>query len=513
MTSIKSEDRTRPFVIALVILMAIAAAGYRLAIFERTNYAVGKDAYFHIIQARSFLETGKTHAPDSSLTPYILAFTYRLAGNWETAQKVMLVFFCGLWTAAAGLFVVNILRRSGDPASGKPWTAILWALPAAFSPAVTLIASQFAKQSLGIAIFGLVLLFLEGAINSEEPAKRNLYRVLAGVAAVGAFFSHRLYGALALLGLVFVLPRKLAVVCIAAGLVMLVLGTFFLPGLIGFFDLERFVGVFSIVPSFHPVSMFRILKFDPALLVESFLPYAYAGLWIAAAVTNKKEFFKNPRFPLHLFLMACVAIGIFPFYKFEMLDMGYRLFIGFVPLAWLGICLLEADYAKAAEKTPAIAGLTALIAVFLLFGAKVYRPETDPPYWQYDPVITATERYFETNAVVPEILIVHHNMSFYYTYICGRHTLPFAPEWDYDRANTYRLAYGINEPEWRRFLPADVLPRPVTIDNDYALVREDVWQTFVSNCSDVEYMRLKVFSSRNPYEMRPEYLSRFRQTN
>lgn len=513
MTSTKSEDRTRPFISALIIFIAIAAAGYRLAIFEGSNYAVGKDAYFHVIQAKSLLETGRTHAPDSSLTPYILAFTYRLAGKWENAQKTMLAVFCGLWALAAGLLIARNRRFGEGDVPGKPWAALLWILPAAFSPSVTLITSQYAKQSLGLAVFAAALLFMSESVNAAELRRRNTFRVLAGISAVAAFFSHRLYGALALLGLVFVLPRKLVLICAAGGVVFLLLGTFFVPGLIGFFDLERFAGVFSVVPSFHPVSIFRLQKFNFALLVESLMPYVYAGLWTTAAILKKKEFFKHPRFPVHLFLLVCAAIGIFPFYRFETLDMGYRLFVGSIPLAWLGICLIAADYSKIADKTVTIAGLTALTALYLVFGANVYRPDTDPPYWQFDPVISATENYFKARNLSPEILIVHHGFSFYYTYVCGRHTLPFMPEWDYDAERTHRLAYGIDEAEWRRFLPESILPRPVLIDRDYTLVREDVWQSFVSNCSTSDYMRAKVFSAKNPFEVRPGYLSRFRNAD
>ncbi len=509
MSATKRIDIAKMAVAALLVILSFAAAGYRMAVFDGSNYAVGKDAYFHVIQAKSLVETGRTHAPDYSATPYLLALVYRFAGNWETAQKAMLAVLCGIWTLFTGL---TMIRAKKDEYSRKLLILIVWCVPAAFSPSVTVIASQFAKQAAGLAVFAVFLYFLNEALTREGKDRTRLWNwIAAGIAAVAAFFSHRLSGALAFLGLILSLPKKWLVVAAAAGGVLAVLGTFVIPGIFGLSDLQRFAGAFSFVPSFHPVSMFRLQSFNAAWFVESLLPYVYVVVWIVLIAGRKKEFVTHKRFRLHLFLFVCMLIGIFPFYRFDTLDMGYRLFAGTIPLAWAGLYLLTADFTELYERQRVITVSVVLSALFIIGGWGVYRPESDPPYAQYDPLIRSAEVYFESAAVEPEIVIVHHGLSFYYTYVCGRHTLPFEPEWDFDPSRTYRIAYGIEPSEWARWLSPAVQPQPLRLDNDYTLVREDVWQTFASNCSGNAVMAMKVFSAKNPYKTRPDYLSRFRE--
>ena len=128
------------------------------------------------------------------------------------------------------------------------------------------------------------------------------------------------------------------------------------------------------------------------------------------------------------------------------------------------------------------------------------------PYKNYQSVIEKTEEILRNLAEKPEILIVHHGFCFYYTFISGRHTLPYVPEWEFNPTNVYRLAYGIEDSEIHYFLTNRNVRVPVRMNYDYVLFREDTWDLFIKNTVHDEDMKNKNLSVMNPYKKRPLFL-------
>lgn len=506
----KSKFRFLPMVfIGLIVLIAAFAMQYHS--FGKSSYAVGADGYYHIIQAKSFLETGKTHSPDYSFTPYSLAAVYKIVGNWEDAQKVMLSILRMLISLFAFIFVFRVSLHNGNKTYHSLFKGIIFSLLFAVSPTLTYIASQFMKQLYGIAIFFLYLIALEEVFYRLKAGdNKKLLWVATGISFVGAtlsMFAHRLNGVFAFFGFPFMLNKKILLIGAATGGVLLLLGSLFVPGIIGVLEFERFKGMLSIVPVFQPVAIFRHLNFNFGWLLEMLVPYLVFVMGIIVAVRKIKTKDFNLA-NLRWYFLFLLMIGIFPFYKFTSLDMGFRLFIIVIPIAYLLSFYLLNSLEKKRDKAFLIPMIFAL--TMLPFNLSLYNPTNELPYKSYDTVISKVEAKIQTLSAPPEILIVHHGFSFYYTYITDRHTLPFVPEWDYSPTNVYRLVYGISDAELQYFLPPNTQEMPSRLNKDYILFREDVWASFVEKCKDDSDMRVKVFSMKNPFSKRPKFMQKFK---
>lgn len=485
-----------------LVLILFLSVGLRHSYFSRTEYAIGSDGYFHVIQAKSLYEEGKTHAPDSSLTPQLLLFTYKIVGDWEKSQKVFLSAVSVMMILAAYFFFRLFFKD--DSRENKEWLILIPTALFAFSPTQTYIIAQFAKQTLGLSAF-LIFLILFFNLTRKEKAEWWDYTALF-VSAVLCLFTHRIYGVLAFASLPFLLNRKILLIGGAVGITMLILGTFFVPGIVSLVEIERFSGILNGYPSFYPLNIFRQTGFHLGWLIEMLLFFFAFGMItierIRVLKEDKKAFFQN-RFENYFWFL--MLLGAFPFFNMDSLDMGFRLFITAVSLTSIPSAMILKRDSKAGDKKMIIGGLIIALAFLILRFNQTYRLEGLPNFGVYHMIADDTEEYFAENDIEPEILVMHHGLSFYYTYLTSRHTFPFEPGEKYNKTNTYRLAFGISDFEWERYLPEDGL---LLKFGDYDLIREDVWDEFVDNALSDGELSNKLSSYLNPSEERPEFLNR-----
>lgn len=494
------------FLLTLFAVMAVAFV-FRFIPFNATPYAVGQDAYFHIIQSQSLLNSGKTHSPDFSLTPYLYSGFFKLIGNWETAQKLFLALLCSILSGLAFLLAIQISRARLSQTHTNLLDGVLLGLLFAVSPAISYIASQFMKQLLSMAIFSAYLLalyqYLQIKINHSDQGKNALlYPVVILILALLTVFSHRLTGLYAMAGLILLATPAILAIGATFGLLLLIAGSVFIPGIFSIFDLARLKDAFTLQPSFYATAQFEFLRFSPFRLIESLFPYTAIILTVA-------QFMRKNSPPYLIYLGVLVFIGIIPFYQFNQPDLGFRLFIMSIPLSSI-ILMIHFTEWNTIHKGLLQLSLCAVLLISGILQTILEKPVDSLPYGKYKIIIEKTEHFFQENAINPEMLIVHHGFCFYYTFISGRHTLPFQPEWAYKAENTYRLAYGIENSEIQFYLDRNIPFKPLRMDQNYVLFREDIWKMLLDKAANDPDMKLKLLSVMNPYQKRPLFLQKLK---
>ncbi len=504
----KNKHLISAFILLLILLLSFFM---RFISFSRTPYAVGRDVYFHIIQARSLLEEGKTHAPDSSLTPPLMVVSYLITGDWEIAPKFLSSVLCLLYSLFAYLAARQLFSDKGN--KKEEWALMLTAV-LTVSPGLSYIAAQFLKQMLGMTSFMLFIWLMLWNINqdkkhreSKEPLLRQILRrgIMLG-AVLLTLFSHRLSGVMALIGMAFALPWIWLALGAGIGVIALVAGTLLLPGILSVLDLERLSGVFQPLLSFHPAVLSHNLSVNAGWMVEMIWPYLTILLIIAGAVLKKIRW--SDRFLWYMLVLLILAV--FPFYKMNDLDFGFRVFIAIIPFVPILIFHILVNLVEDL-KIPEIAGMVATGFYSLLlipFSYLTFLPEKMLPYAQYQPVIEKTEKIFAR--VHPEMVIVHHGFSFYYTFISRRHTLPFLVDWDVPADRIYRIAFNIPEEKMVKYLAHPAMP-PIKLDQEYTLFREDDWNTLLQNSTNDAQMQFRMKNGKNPFQKRPGFLARFQK--
>ncbi len=503
-------NSTALYPLLLFIIIAISFA-VRYASFDRTTFAVGRDAYFHVIQARSLLEDGKTHAPDSSFTPYVFALTYQLVGEWESAQKILLCTLIALITLVSYFGAMQLFHHL-DKERQHQW-ALLLAFLVSASPSLTHIAAQYLKQLLGMLAFMLFLWAMLWNLARDEQYRGKkewlivqiLRRSLMLLAVMGAMFSHRLSGVLAFGGLAFALPWLWLLIGAIMGVGLLILGSVYMPGILSILDAERFHGLFRGMPSFHPAALSRVLVLNPGWSIELVLPYIMLLVIIMRFIIKKEVRLKR----FQLYMLTLLLLAVFPFYDMTQLDFGFRVFIAVIPvLPFLYLSVLEEgafirkrDFSGMKLISGAGAGILFLVSCYFVF-----IPDNMLPYRKYKGVIYNAEQTL--NRVKPEIVILHHGFSFFYTYVTYRHTLPFIPDWEVKNSDVYRIAYNIPFSAIEKY-GKGLRPLPQKLSEEYTLFREDVWQSLLSNSRDDEMLQFRMQNPKNPYQKRPAYLARF----
>ncbi|MCA9572578.1 MAG: hypothetical protein KC656_32280, partial [Myxococcales bacterium] len=109
---------------------------------------------------------------------------------------------------------------------------------------------------------------------------------------------------------------------------------------------------------------------------------------------------------------------------------------------------------------------------------------------------------------LPELVVAHQGINFLYDHRTGREAMAWAPEPDLDPTRVGRIVWGIRGSEW----VAHGAPDRVTLDADYAYVREDVWLAFRARAlagGDPD-LEARITSWRNPSRVRPAALTRGR---
>lgn len=191
-------------------------------------------------------------------------------------------------------------------------------------------------------------------------------------------------------------------------------------------------------------------------------------------------------------LLVPLALCVFPLWRTDVLDLGYRLAL-MAPVFAMPLLL---DTRKT-ELRPA--WLLALPLV--LVSVTGFDPHATPPYTEWRALIARIPR------PLPKLLIARQGLNFLYDHETGNEAMAWAPEPGLDRREVYRLAFDVTDGEWAELSGVDE-PQPLRLGPNVVLVREDVWERFRVRALalDDDDLRARVTSLANPSQVRPASL-------
>lgn len=482
------------------------SAGLRFLAFAQTPYANGWDAYFYLVQLKAWMETGRLHSPEASLIYPYLWCGIKATGDYVAGFKAGAAALAGVWTGC----VWAVLRRSGH--TGLAW---LGAAFMTFSPHLTYFAAQYPKNLLGLILFlGFVASLPKQAGDLRRPTAAALSLPLALLLL--NYFGHRFTFALSLgfllLWIAFsvvrlpaasVFLRRSAWLALAACAV-LVLGARWFPGLLHWSDLERLQGVLTGSPQFAPFSFVRDFGFQRLSLpwlLEIGLAVFFVIALIFRAVRGAGGAFSGAA------AVFCAGL-LFPFLEWSMTGAAYRLFLVFVLLS----PVFFAESTGLGEKPARALAVIYLLAAF--FSWKSYDPARhDPPYALFDRTTAAVQSHFPTDTAFARqslLFIAPNALAEFFTFTTGADAMPWLPEYPLDPAKCWRIAAGMQPRELEYFAPGDSAGRVWRLPGGYVLLREQRWQTALSNAgkeNDLDFLE-RATRWPNPSRVRPAYLLR-----
>ncbi len=463
----------------------------------------GTDGYYYVVQVERWLATGHFHAPDASWVLRVLALGAAVLGGPVVGVKVASALLAALCVPAAWF-----AGRALDGEGRGHTRALGLATWAAVSPTLTHLAGDFPK-TLGAVAPLLVVLAWVGS------GRRGWGAVLGGVGAVLlAATAHRLGASLlglgavgAVLGLVLrgradSPERKWPLVLVGvAGLASFALLTTVLPNLLHPKDLERVSSQLDLSPGVPPPFAYFALR-RTHVLQQVELGAAWLGLVSGAVLLWRR---RESR-PLVMGLLVPLAVCLFPLWRGDVLDLGYRTSL-LAPLLAVPLLLLAVPPVRPGLKfRPWAVALPVLALVPLArFG---FDPQATPPYGRFRALIARLPQ------PLPELLIAHQGVNFLYDHVTGREAMAWSPEPGLDRTRIGRLVWGVRDGEWMAHAPTgEGLPAPVRLDRDYVYVREDVYESFLAHAREEgdEELLERLADWHNPSAVRPASLLRNRR--
>ncbi len=280
-----------------------------------------------------------------------------------------------------------------------------------------------------------------------------------------------------------------------------------LPNLLRPSDLERLQGQLDLRPHLLPWPYFGLRHTSVFEQFETgVLPYVGLAIGLHAWLRHPDR-----RARLGSVLLP-LAFCLFPFWRADVLDAGYRFSLmapAFAALSLVASVTPKLNPNPSDEPTKQTSWSRWILPAMAVLLSPVSRtgfdPQVTPPYAHYRKLIEAMSR------PLPELLIAHTGINFFYDHLTGHEALAWAPEADLDRTKIMRLAWGIRVGEWLAYAPErEDVPRPKVLDGEYTLVREDVWEQFVAAASaeDNDDLQARIRSWHNPLKLRPSSLRR-----
>ncbi len=548
--------------IALLMILAGVLIGSGLSALNRTEYANGWDGYYYLVQMQSLHNTGSMRSPEYSLVYLPLLALHAITGNYITSYKLSAVLIKFIFVFSVFTLGFSLLKSKANVDTRTAYFAALIAgTLSAMSPSLNYFFTQFPKNLLG---FALLFFFMASVYSTSRIWKRreppSLHQDIPGrglfarilvllLLFLATFFTHRFTAVLSLCFLVVYFapsakpliqylwtekkrdPENAAIYCLrihkrkSLRLIILLMsfaGLFALshrlPLALSFYDLEIITSNFSLRPIFVPLSFiqsFGAFKLSAAWIAEIFLASALllitGGLLISK---NKSSFLRLGRGYYILVLIGLT--GLFPFFRFSLTGLSYRLFYGTMlsfPLICLPyICFGVQKILRFRHEKKALGQEAILVLFFVallvssLYTGRSYNPELhDPPYAFYEEL--AAESIASLADIDCKLIIAHKALSSMITYTFEVNVLPWAPEEYFPRERVWRITAGILQYEVAMYLSPELAELYfLPLSRDYALMREDHWEAFMLSIENEPLMLEAVRTWRNPLEQRPGYM-------
>ncbi len=487
------------------LLLTILTAGLTfllgLSDLLSSTHAFGADGYYYAAQMKHLHERGSFFAPDYSLVlPYLLGFSF-FTNDYVFSNKIAVAVLSAALAWPAYLTGRNFGRHA---ATG----AVLAAFVCGNSFAIYF-AFEFIKNLAGIFwfLFSLAMLprLMHADVHRASPFATAVAVVErawpATVFALLSLITHKLTGGLALILLavtgLYALRRdvRLLATALIGGALLLGALLFVVPGVLSVADFARFQGVFA-SPQFAPWSFIDLMHPPQPQYTEALL---FGVLPIVASCFAVLAAYRRRARPDVLVLLVFVLYGlvIFPFLRFDRLDLAFRLYLLIFVPAGLGLALVLRELDAGSR----FGGGTLAVMVLALLGFQVYARASfqHPSNIRYDVYARFVD---DLNLPDDSILIAHQGLDNFYYYRTGKDAFRFAPERGHTERPLFRLAHGVPRRVFERFLGrADVRYLPAF----YALLKEEDWQRLLKalppNVS-AAYLR----NWRNVSQVRPVFL-------
>ena len=551
--------------IALLMILAGVVIGSGIAALNRTEYANGWDGYYYLVQVQSINNTGSMHSPEYSPVYLPLIALYAITGNYITSYKLSAVIIKVLFVFSVFTLGFSLLRSKPDiDRQTAFFTALIAGALSAMSPSLNYFFTQFPKNLLGFALLFFFMASVYGTSRvwkeQKSPSSHQdipeigsfarMLRVLGVLLLLLAtFFTHRFAAVLSICFLVLYFApsakhrlqylwsvkkrepdiaatswlqkhrRKLIrLLILLVPLIALIVLSHKLPLALSFYDLEIITSNFSLKPIFVPASFvqkFGTFKLSAAWIAEIF--FASALPLVTGALLISRHKFSFLRLGKEYYILIIFGLtGLFPFFRFSLTGLSYRLYYGTllifpllcIPYICLGVqkILRFRPENKALGREPILVLLFVALLASSLHTGKSYNPELhDPPYEFYEEL--AAECVASLADIDCELIIAHKALSSMITYTFEVNALPWAPEEYFPRERVWRITAGILQDEVAMYLSPEIAEQYfLPLSRDYALMREDYWEAFMRSIANDPVMLEAVRTWRNPLEQRPGYM-------
>ncbi|WP_027728399.1 hypothetical protein [Treponema sp. C6A8] len=495
------------------LLRAIVIAGLfifvflvRFSMLQKSSEANGLDGYFYALQAKSFAENGHLENPSYEPGYYLCGICSFFTGDAVTGVK--------LWSAlssagiSAAVFLLIYLL------TGNTIFSFLGFFLSAASPTITLFGINYINNQTGI----LFLLLYACALAASNKSASIIFFLLSCI-------SHKVSMLLALLltffliiykGILIIREKKsdfkiknpaVKITLICSALLFFAAAGFFLVSFLALHS-PRFLHAFDFphLPLFNKNFLNNVDWGAIEMTLYAPLIYFLALLAIIKKVPGRKA-------------VLLVPFIYFPLWNLDS-DMGLRMWMNAVPL---GIPLLiyfvfiidnfniskkqSTGQTKKRGKSSSLVyilwGIYFIGFMYLIPETKrLYNPKNDPPYQYYKKIVQKL-----SDLPQDSLLIAHLGLNHVYTYENNlKDGLNWLPDFEIAPEKTWRLAYGANEGRIREVLNENSSEDIRTIDQNYLLIREDLWQQYLEN--EDEQIAETFYNWYNPHEVRPQYIRR-----
>ena len=485
----KTINKNRLFNIIFVSIIAVLIFAVRLYMLLKSKHPTGLDGYFYALQAKSLIVNGSLENPDHELGYFFCGFF-----SWLFNDAIL---GCKIWAAlSSALISVNIYILLKNISKDKTYIPIAGLLISASCVSLTLFNINFINNQTGLVFFlsycTALISFLKKQFITNKQKIFSL--ILCIILLICSALCHLVSAAYAFIFTAVLFIRKMKLknqlILIAVSLVL---------GLLLFFNqLPRFASVFNFGPVLPIFSkqMCMLAGYPVCIEITSYFVTTWILAIIYCCISKKFDF-----------LVLLVPVLFFPFWKLDILDMGYRMLLNAVPCAIvLNLYFLDKllnTYSNSLIYKN-VFGIIFIINFAALFNTpKLYNPRKDPPFDYYKTVVEQIDLDDDS------LLIAHLPINHVYTYYCNlRDGLNYEVDFYVPEGKTWRLAYGTNADYLKQFFGefeedelCDLIKQ---LSPEYTLIREDLWQRYLKYEEDEIVDSLKNFY--NPHTYRPEFI-------
>ncbi len=470
------------FALILVFLVSFAIDIYILFL---SKYGIGIDSYYYATQIRYFQENLKFASPDTSLTLYFLAFVSFLGDNIIATNKIAIAFISSIMILPAFTLGKKIYNKQ---------VGFFFALFIVSNSLILNFKFEYVKNLGGIFVF---LIFLNQLYSYIENSKSIKIKLKLFVILTIVLLTHKLMATLTifmfLLTYFYKNQNKKIAIYIIGFVLFLFLGGFIFPNILHISDFERIGNLFTFLPSVIVYEYLNISQQSFVFKAEILLMFVSPILLFFV----KDRLNRNSKlFVLSIFIFFIIIN--FPFFKFQINNLSYRLFILiFIPAGlFLSLSL-------------SLIKNSSILIVFILIGFLLpYK------YWSMNKLsnqfYTNYELYETIVSIidlpVDSLLVAHQGFDYYYSYRTKKRSFHFLPEPKHKKRPTYRLAYAIKLDLLEKHLGKNILKEIQLLPGFYMLMKESLWQKFIGKLTEDEKRNILTF--RNPHIYRNRYMLR-----